>query len=97
MAAFHPPPPPLILPPVEPITLDYGADEPLVLEPLEGGATAFAAPRGVIGAEARRLVMEAVTAPLHGPPLSAHTESTRVERGSARQASPRDARAPRGA
>jgi len=72
MAAFHPPPPPLILPPVEPITLDYGADEPLVLEPLEGGATAFAAPRGVIGAEARRLVMEAVTAPLHGPPLSAH-------------------------
>ena len=57
---------------MEAITLEYGAEEPLVLEPLDGGATAFTAPRGVVGAEARRLVMEAVTAPLHGPPLAAH-------------------------
>ena len=57
---------------METISLEYGADEPLVLESLDGGAMAFAAPAGVVGAEARSLVMEAVTAPLHGPPLAAH-------------------------
>lgn len=54
------------------ITLDYGADEPLVLDSLEGRVESFAPPAGVVGAEARRLVAEAVAAPVHGPPLAAH-------------------------
>ena len=57
---------------METISLEYGADEPLVLESLDGGASCFAPPEGVTGAEARSLVMDAVTAPLHGPPLTAH-------------------------
>lgn len=54
------------------IPLDYGADEPLVLETADGCAEAFAPPEGACGAEATRLVAEAVAAPAHGPPLSAH-------------------------
>ncbi|MFM9058587.1 MAG: hypothetical protein ACKOSQ_05645 [Planctomycetaceae bacterium] len=55
------------------ITLDYGAAEPLVLEP---GAGAVAAdcrgPAGESGAAAQRLVAEALARPAHGPPLAAH-------------------------
>jgi hypothetical protein len=57
---------------VHAIPLDYGADEPLVLESADGRATAFAPPEGICGAEVQRVVAEAVAAPLHGPPLSAH-------------------------
>ncbi len=54
-------------------TLDYGADEPLVLEALPGSPlTAFEPPAGADGEEGRRLVTEAITAPQHGPPLAAH-------------------------
>lgn len=52
--------------------LEYGAEEPLVLESLEGGVAAFAPPAGVVGVDAQRLVREAISAPLHGPPLAAH-------------------------
>lgn len=54
------------------ILLEYGAEEPLVLESLEGGGAAFAPPGGVVGVDAQRLVREAISAPLHGPPLAAH-------------------------
>lgn len=55
------------------ITLDYGAAEPLVLEPAIGGAcTAFEPPRGVVGDEARRLVAAAIASPGRCPPLAAH-------------------------
>jgi hypothetical protein len=54
------------------ITLAYGTEEPLVLEPAEGCATVFEPPAGVRGDEASRLVVAAVEGPLHGPPLSAH-------------------------
>jgi hypothetical protein len=43
-----------------------------VLESLEGGVAAFAPPAGVVGVDAQRLVREAISAPLHGPPLAAH-------------------------
>lgn len=54
------------------ITLAYGAEEPLVLEPADGCAAVFEPPAGVRGDEARRLVAAAVEAPQHGPPLSGH-------------------------
>ena len=54
------------------ITLDYGADDPLVLDSLDGRVESFMPPAGVVGAAARRLVAEAVASPLHGPPLAAH-------------------------
>jgi hypothetical protein len=57
---------------VHAITLAYGAEDPLVLEPADGCAAVFEPPAGVRGTEARRLVAAAVEAPLHGPPLSAH-------------------------
>lgn len=59
-------------PPVDPITLEYGAEEPLVLDAVAGGVAAFAPPVGAVAAEAGRLVTEAVSAPQHGPPLVAH-------------------------
>ena len=55
------------------ITLDYGADDPLVLETEEGGlATECRGPAGVTGEAARDRVAAALAAPLHGPPLAAH-------------------------
>ncbi|MFM7207135.1 MAG: hypothetical protein ACKO4T_10760 [Planctomycetaceae bacterium] len=57
---------------MHPILLDYGADEPLVLESSAGVASSFTPPAGVAGAEARRRVAEALAAPLHGPPLASH-------------------------
>lgn len=65
-----PPPLPAAL---HPITLDYGADDPLVLEchgdtPL----AAFEPPQGVEGLAARRLTSEALAAGDHCPPLAAH-------------------------
>jgi len=55
------------------IALDYGASEPLVLEP-EPGADIVdcAGPAGATGAAAERLVAQALGEPLHGPPLEAH-------------------------
>jgi hypothetical protein len=57
---------------VHAISLDFGADEPLVLESADGRVAAFAPPAGGSGDEAGRMVATAVAAPLHGPPLSAH-------------------------
>jgi len=55
------------------IALEYGAEAPLVLEPEPGGRVVDrTGPEGVVGDEARRLVMAAVAAPPHGPPLEAH-------------------------
>jgi hypothetical protein len=55
------------------ITLDYGADDPLVLETAEGGlVTECRGPAGAIGPEAGARVAAALAAPLHGPPLAAH-------------------------
>lgn len=54
------------------ISLAFGADEPLVLESSAGTAESFTPPPGKAGAEARSLVAAAVTAPLDGPPLTAH-------------------------
>jgi hypothetical protein len=55
------------------ITLDYGAGDPLVLEPAPNAAVADCrGPDGVIGAAARRLVADAIARPSHGPPLAAH-------------------------
>ena len=54
------------------ITLDYGAEEPLVLEPADGCAAVFTPPAGVRGEEAHRLVAAALEGPQHGPPLSGH-------------------------
>ena len=55
------------------ITLDYGADDPLVLETEEGGlVTECRGPAGVAGQAARDRVAAALAAPLHGPPLAAH-------------------------
>lgn len=54
------------------ISLDYGADQPLVLDSSAGTAESFTPPPGTSGAEARSLVAAAVTAPLDGPPLTAH-------------------------
>lgn len=55
------------------IALDYGASEPLVLEP-EPGADIIdcAGPDGATGAAAEQLVAAALGAPPHGPPLQAH-------------------------
>lgn len=58
---------------MDPITLSYGAAEPLVLESLEGTRPlVFETPSGESGAAAARLVTAAVSAPPHGPPLTAH-------------------------
>lgn len=55
------------------ITLDYGVDDPLVLETEAGGlVTECHGPAGVDGQAARDLVAAALAAPLHGPPLAAH-------------------------
>lgn len=74
--------PPARRPPLQPahephltvhtITLHFGADEPLVLDSSDGRVESFTPPDGVVGAAAGRLVAEAIAAPLHGPPLSAH-------------------------
>lgn len=57
---------------VHTITLDYGAAEPLVLEPPAEAAGSFAPPVGAKESEALRLVTAAVNGPLDGPPLTAH-------------------------
>ncbi len=55
------------------ISLDYGADEPLVLEPAPGAAVSDCrGPSGSSGTAACRLVAEAIARPAHGPPLAAH-------------------------
>jgi hypothetical protein len=55
------------------ITLDYGADDPLVLETAEGGlVTECRGPAGLEGPAAGDRVAAALAAPLHGPPLAAH-------------------------
>ena len=55
------------------ITLDYGAEDPLVLETAEGSlVTECRGPAGVAGAAASDRVAAALAAPLHGPPLAAH-------------------------
>jgi len=55
------------------ITLDYGADDPLVLETAEGGLVSDCrGPAGVEGPAAGDRVAAALAAPLHGPPLAAH-------------------------
>lgn len=55
------------------ITLDYGADDPLLIETEEGGlVTECRGPAGVAGEAARDRVAAALAAPLHGPPLAAH-------------------------
>lgn len=59
--------------PLSAITLDYGASDPLVLEPAPGTtAIACRGPAGVEGEAARRLVTETISRPAHGPPLAAH-------------------------
>jgi hypothetical protein len=64
---------PAIPAPLPAISLDYGADEPLVLEPAPGAAVSHCrGPEGSSGAAAGRLVAEAVARPAHGPPLAAH-------------------------
>ncbi|MFM7107556.1 MAG: hypothetical protein ACKOZU_02970, partial [Planctomycetaceae bacterium] len=56
-----------------PVLLDYGAADPLVLEPAPGAAAGeFRGPAGVAGDDARSLVAEAIARPAHGPPLAAH-------------------------
>ncbi|MFM8733650.1 MAG: hypothetical protein ACKOC8_00415 [Pirellulales bacterium] len=58
---------------MDPITLTYGADEPLVLECLDGvRPVVFEPPAGESGGAAGRMVTAAIAAPPHGPPLSAH-------------------------
>lgn len=65
----HPAPPQAL----HPITLDYGADDPLVLESRgDAPPAAFEPPRGVEGLAARRLTSEALVAEGHCPPLAAH-------------------------
>jgi hypothetical protein len=55
------------------IALDYGAPEPLVLEPEPGAdIVACAGPAGTTGTAAEQLVAAALGAPPHGPPLQAH-------------------------
>lgn len=55
------------------ITLDYGADDPLLLEVTEDSLVADCrGPRGATAAAARRLVSAAVDEPVEGPPLVAH-------------------------
>jgi hypothetical protein len=55
------------------ITLDYGADDPLLLEVADDALVADCrGPRGATGAAARRLVTAAVDEPTEGPPLAAH-------------------------
>ena len=54
-------------------SLDYGASDPLVLEPAAGGALVDCrGPAGVAGDAARRLVAETISRAAHGPPLGAH-------------------------
>lgn len=64
------PPPVVTLPP---ISLDYGAADPLVVEPASGAIVSDChGPPGCRGVEARRLVADAISRPAHGPPLAAH-------------------------
>jgi hypothetical protein len=61
------------VPPVKCITLDYGADEPLLLEVDEDALVADCrGPEGVVGGAARNAVVAAVGGPTEGPPLEAH-------------------------
>ena len=56
-----------------PITLDYGAVEPLVLEMTEGTVVDDCrGPEGAAGEAARELVAAAIASPADGPPLEAH-------------------------
>ncbi len=58
---------------MDPITLTYGAAEPLVLECLDAALPlVFEPPAGESGTGAGAMVTAAVSAPPHGPPLSAH-------------------------
>jgi hypothetical protein len=55
------------------LSLDYGADDPLVLETEEGGlVTECLGPDGVAGQPAHDLVAATLAATPHGPPLAAH-------------------------
>lgn len=55
------------------ITLDYGADDPLILEMAEDALRADCrGPRGERGAAAGRIVTAALDAPAAGPPLASH-------------------------
>ncbi len=55
------------------ITLDYGANEPLVLDLIDGTLVEdVSGPEGVVGDAARRRVAGAVATPAAGPPLEAH-------------------------
>jgi hypothetical protein len=55
------------------ITLDYGADDPLLLEVTDDALVADCrGPRGVTAAAVRGLVAAAVDEPVEGPPLTAH-------------------------
>ncbi len=55
------------------ISLDYGADEPLLIEAGAGAVVAeHAGPEGATAEDARRLVAAALAAPPEGPPLEAH-------------------------
>lgn len=55
------------------ITLDYGADDPLLLEVAEECLRADChGPRGERGAAAGRIVTAALDAPVEGPPLASH-------------------------
>jgi hypothetical protein len=55
------------------ITLEYGADEPLVLDLCDGTCVDdLVSPAGAEGDAARRLVTAALAGPAAGPPLQAH-------------------------
>ena len=55
------------------ITLNYGADDPLLLEVADDALIADCrGPEGVVDAAARRLVAAAVGAPAEGPALELH-------------------------
>ena len=54
-------------------TLDYGADDPLVIEAGSGAEVrVFRAPLGGVGAAAEAMVADALRSSEHGPPLAAH-------------------------
>ena len=55
------------------ITLNYGADDPLILEVDDDALVGdFRGPEGVVGMAARQLVTTTVAAPPDGPPLELH-------------------------
>jgi hypothetical protein len=66
-------PPSFPAPPLSATSLDYGAADPLVLEPAADGLLVDCrGPAGVAGEAARRLVAESLSRPVHGPPLGSH-------------------------